>query len=349
MVSVDNNLSLYGCKQLHPYTHQSITKYYHVGNNADSTLFFVHFSYISIKEVIDVKAKDLTESFYDSMMSILFKYIKDLINWDQVQNYIPKNLMWYSSKKKCQLLLAMADANSYYCAKYNSNDDVAASMREAIYYLNNFRPTRSVMYMKAYRKQYLVDIFDVFCHRYDNVLKTAKYSHEEALSIIKMHEADLLMAVANNIKDDYKNIIESSTTEEEFIDNNKFVIDLCEELQAFTNLFSQNCKRISTNVIFTLFDIQSLYNMAFDPAFKTFQTDKYNEFELVKMKKIVGEIITAIMQAIHGIIESAYVSESKFDKQTQNAIKIHRLAIPEENDDIYEIRISCYDPMIITT
>lgn len=297
-----------------------------------------------------MKQRDLTESFYDTMINLLFKYIKDLINWDRIQSFVPRKLIWYNDKKKCQLLLAMADVNSLYSTKYYSKeDDVAASIRDSIYYLDNFRPSRSVMYMKAYRKQYLVDIFDVFAQTYDKVLRSAKYSHEVALSVIKEHEADLLMAAANSLKNNYQVIIDSSATEEEYLNNNQFIMDLCEELQSFTNLFSFNCKRASSIVISMLFDIQALYDIAFNPTYKTFQNDKYDEFEIIKKKKLIGEIITSIMKTVHDVIESAYTSESKFDKESQSVIKIHKLAIPEEDNDRLELTIECCDPMIINT
>lgn len=305
-----------------------------------------------------MKPKDLTESFYDKMINILYSYIKDCIDWKKISDIAPRKIHWYTGKKRCQLLLAITDTKSPYTAKYIGDDiSVAQAMSHSIYctqsYIDNFRPTRSLMYMKAFRKSYMVDIFGMCTCNYDNILKHADYSHDKALAVVKSSGADMLIQTANQLKAECRTNQLNPTAEnfETVIEQNELIIDMCNELTQVTNLFSLNCKRVTSNVLFTMFDIQSLYNIAFDPAFSALQRSDIDGFEIARRQKIAGEIISAIVDAIHSNVVSTYKVETEYDKEYQCAMKVHRLAIPIEEDEstLYEVRISHADPLIIST
>ena len=171
--------------------------------------------------------------------------------------------------------------------------------------------------------------------------------------MVKSSGADILIQSANQLKAECQTNQLNHTAEnfETVIDRNELIMDMCNELSQITNLFSLNCKRVTSNVIFTMFDIQSLYNIAFDPAFSALQRSDIDWFEIARRQKRAGEIISAIVDAIHSNVISTYSVEMEYDKEYQCAMKVHRLAIPIEEDEstLYEVRIMHADPLIIST
>ena len=294
-----------------------------------------------------MKQKDLTEAFYDKMMSILFDYIKDFIDWKEVGKVLPRNIIWYTTKQRCQIILAIADAFSFYGRKFrmidtNSRVDILSE------YIYNFRPTRCASYMKAYRKSFLIDIFGVFLGAsYDKILKHAKFSYDDSLQMIKTYVSDLIIKSVGDIESDTKTFLKEAKDETDYKLRSETIMSVCTKLEEVTSLFSTNCKRIDTQLAFLLFDIQSLYNVAFDPSYEFLQNKKYDEFEMKKKQKCAGDIISAIMKTIHDIVESAYKSETVFDTKAKAFLKVHKIAILEDNDDICEMKIAHYDPLIV--
>lgn len=298
-----------------------------------------------------MKTKDISESFYDKMVGIFYDNIKELIDWDQVESFLPRRLKWYSKKKRCQVLLALQDAVSLYGGKFNH--DETQMVYNVVSYMGNFRPTRSLLYMKSYRNHYLIDVFGLFILSYDDILKKSKYSHEAALSYVLNFEAKVMTDVADTFKDDSKRYLDlykdTDEVDEDYQIALQDVMEACQEMMELAEIFKTNNLRAHSRLFSLIYDLQGMYSLAIAPKCKAFQDhSKYTEFTIEKKKNYLGEILSVIMEAISSTVECKYVVGTRLDSSTQKVFKHHTIFVNDDSGEPHSASILYENPCIIT-
>lgn len=295
-----------------------------------------------------MKYKDISEKIYDKMLDIFFDNIKDLINWKSVEIYLPNKIKWYSKRKRCHIILALHDALSNCGAKFNKDAD--AMTISTMNFLYNFRPTRSVMYMKAYRNHYLVDVFGIFTVAYDQILKKSKYSHEDALQYVLNSEVRILQEVSDGFKMDSKRYMD--LYDEFDINYNEAMLDIMDagnEILELVDAFKLNRMRSIYTSFALVIDLQSLYTVAVSDSFKLFQDhSKYDQFSIEKKKKNLGELLSTIIDIMPDISDNihAFTPQCQYDRISEKAFKTHDVVI-ETEDEAYRLRLSYENPCIL--
>ena len=293
--------------------------------------------------------KDITEKHANAVIDVLYNVIKKRINWKAMQEYIPNKSFFYSEKKKCQIILAFSDAvsDSGYKFSFTEQQQWLAVNK----YMKQFDFFRSVDYMKAYRNHFLVDIFGLFTTDYDDILKKCKFSMEDALSSVKVLEMNLIKNMAEELSKETmarKEFYPDEDDEEEF---QQFIAEMsfkCASVESVAAMMQCNSKRASSNLVGTLFDMQSLAFAAFDPALTKIQ-NIMDEWELVELKHQYAEMLSMCMKNLSEYSKLEYAESHEFDATTMRRNKVFDMQLIDENDKTFNIEFTIYveDPMMI--
>jgi hypothetical protein len=288
---------------------------------------------------IDTKKKD-------KMLNIAFSMIKGLINWREIQRYVPNPLFMYSDKKKCQILLAFADATSMMGRKFNTSDDEQYEISEK--YLDNFRMTRSLKYMKSYRKHFLLDPFNI-SPNYDKLLAASKYSFTEAQMNINIASMNMIAQLATDISNQTGNI-EISDDDEDADDKLMKLYTssiVCYNLAELSEKQQCNFMRCALNVVDLLFELQSLEMLAFEDDYLKIQK-RMDEFYKKKLLKRFGDLISAIVEHVVGICKLKCNTKVELNKDVMKTIKSHEINIVNTDYDFeLDFTLAYESPCII--
>jgi hypothetical protein len=272
--------------------------------------------------------------------------IKGLINWREIQRYVPNPLFMYSDKKKCQILLAFADATSMMGRKFNTSDDEQYEISEK--YLDNFRMTRSLKYMKSYRKHFLLDPFNI-SPNYDKLLAASKYSFTEAQMNINIASMNMIAQLATDISNQTGNI-EISDDDEDADDKLMKLYTssiVCYNLAELSEKQQCNFMRCALNVVDLLFELQSLEMLAFEDDYLKIQK-RMDEFYKKKLLKRFGDLISAIVEHVVGICKLNCNTKVELNKDVMKTIKSHEINIVNTDYDFeLDFTLAYESPCII--
>lgn len=250
--------------------------------------------------------KDITLKYKDTLVSVVYDLIKDYIEWKEVQKFFPNKLFLYSKSKKCQMLLALMDGVSNHCRKFNLDNN---DQMDFLYkYLAEFRFTRSTQYMKAFRNHFLVDVFG-FCQDYDRVLKAAKYSVDEALTMVNDLNTTMITTMATDLSNDINHFMQTeselrksanydiSESYKKSLNEFNMSVMLSDAIMDMADQLQCNYKRSVVNVVGLLFDIQLLSILAFDERYDNLQKD-LDEWDILEAKQRFDNVVTYIMETV---------------------------------------------------
>jgi hypothetical protein len=296
-----------------------------------------------------IMEKDIPAKFHDHALKILFSIIKEVIDWKYVQSLITNKIYLYSDKKKCQVLLALADGLSTMGHKFNTDDDNQIDLVQE--YMSQFRFTRSLEYMKCYRNHFLVDVFG-FCTDYDSILKSFKYSTDDALSAVNTMGMKMITEMTTQIESNTKSYMESlddNPDTQEYIENMLMTEMLCKDIVRYAETLQCNYRRAVTHAVGLLFDIQSLEVMAFDSHYKQFQKKFMDEWKVLKIKEYFTKMVDVIIDTASNMAGFKCESKYELDKKTMQRIRVHYIKIHYDKDNFnLSFQLSSEAPIFIT-
>lgn len=292
--------------------------------------------------------KDIDVKYSDMLINSLFSMVKDVINWREVQRYVPNSLILYSDKKKCQILLALADATSIMGRKFNVDDEAQYDITEK--FLDNFRVTRSLKYMKMYRKHYVLDPFNMYPN-FDEILKNVKYSFDDALVSVNMGSMTMVAEMANELCEQTRGFTEMANKvemdEQDKIEHMVLSSVICNNLSELADRQQCNFMRCASVLVGTLFDLQLLETVTFEEEYWKFQK-KIDDFDLIRLKKRFGEVMSVAVGELAGICNIPNEIEVKLNKDIMKNIKTHKLRIVNEDYGFeLDFHLAYEDPIII--
>lgn len=302
--------------------------------------------------------RDITKRFKDNAINIIFNHIKDVLNWDEIQKFVPNKLFLYSDKKKCQLILALMDASTMGLKFGMDKTEQRAFVKK---YMKNLGFLRSLQYIQAYREFHLVNIFNLFPD-YDDLLRQVKYSTNDAIEIVNLVNLEFAKNISQELVNDtnnacniamnspYGNIDDDQLDEyEDYKENMANIIAMtitADSLAEAVERLQCNYARCHSNLESILFDLQSLNLIAFDPRYKRFQKDM-DEWKLLSIKKFIANINNAILDEIQKASKVDYSDKFDINKELMIREHIHNFDIFDDNGFHLEFEFSYEDPMII--
>lgn len=302
--------------------------------------------------------KDIDGKYADRILMITYDMIRRLIDWKVVQKYFPDPLLLYSHKKRCQMLLAIADTTSCLGYKFNASDN--SQFIISMQYFKNYRFSKSYKYMKACRLNFLLDPFNIYPN-FDTVLKAANNSFENTLTSVNISSMTLISEMANNLSErtkdlmeyddvsieDEEDIDEAGITAEEKFENIVMSSIECQNLTELANRQHCNFMRCRSNFIRLIFDIQSMMSLAFDDGYNDLQV-KLDEFEKKNIIKRCGNVIDAIVREICNAADVECETKSEFDQEYMKIMKTHAIHVKDPRYDFeFEFDLAYEDPIII--
>jgi hypothetical protein len=290
--------------------------------------------------------KDITTKQRNRWMDIAYSMVKDLINWKEVQRYIPNPLFLYSDKKKCQILLAIVDSTSIMGRKFNVDDQTQYEISQK--YLDNFRFTRSLSYMKAYRKYFLLDTFNIIPD-YDKLLSVMKYSFTDTHIAVNMANLDMISQLANKISNNANGVIihEDDEDAQEKLTQLYTSSIVCNALVDFSERQNCNFMRCAINLVDFLFELQSLEMFVFEDDYGRFQK-QMDGFAKLKILKSFGKLMDAILETATGICGVPHKTTVELNKELMKTIKSHEINIVDDDYDFaLDFTLAYEDPCII--
>lgn len=295
---------------------------------------------------------DITTRYKETVIDVLYNLLKPAINWTSIQALVPSKLFLYSNKKKCQLLLALADCTTM-ATRFNDFDQPrqTATLKRTMKQIGFLR---SLEYIKAFRKFNLLNLFDAIPD-FDTILKQTKYSIDDSVAFTYDITIEVITEMANNSEKLVHECIEKLPDHpvadkdelEGYFRTSATIGLLTQQLSDIAERLNCNHARTKSNFISALFDIESLIMVAFDPHYINFQSDM-NEWDKLYLKKHVSTVVERVMKDIQDMTKVEFEESFRMNKEYNIREHVYNFNILDEDNNIHiEFEFSNEDPLII--